>query len=456
MKNMTGKDLIYAALKHQTLPRPAWVPYTGIQIGRLKGYTATQLLTDADKLVECLEESNRQYAPDGQPVVFDLQLEAEILGCRMVWADKAPPTVASHPLADVELIPDKLPGREEGRLPIMLEVMRRVKRSIGRTTALYGLACGPFTLAGHLRSTNLFLDMYDKPDYVKKLLDYTSRVFMRMSDYYVEAGMDVIGAVDPLVSQISPAAFEEFLLEPYKRVFAHVREKRVFGSFFVCGDATKNLDLMCRTDPDCLSIDENINLVEAKKVTDAYDKVISGNLQLTVTMLLGNQKDNQLAAIEKIDQMGLRNFILAPGCDMPYDVPVENVVGIGQTVHDVEATRAFLKSYHKQALNLDVEMPDYERLDHVLIEVFTIDSATCAACGYMKAAADDMAAIFGAKVEVVERKITVASNIARLGKLGVANLPAITLNGKPAYISIIPNRNELKAAVQEALAGLAG
>ncbi len=447
---MNGKELITQAMNNEPVERVPWVPYTGVQIANLKGYTAEEVLKDGDKLLACLQESHRQYSPDGQPVVFDLQVEAEVLGCDLLWAENSPPTVSSHPLAAVDDIPTKLPGKEEGRIPLILDVMRRFKQEVGETTALYGLVCGPFTLASHLRGTNIFMDMYDDPAYVDRLLAFTTEVAITMADYYIEAGMDVIGAVDPLVSQISPDTFSHFLSGPYGKFFDHVRSKGVFSSFFVCGDATKNLEVMCKSGPDCLSIDENIDLAAAKKVTDAYDLVISGNLQLTVVMLLGNQKDNQKAAIEKIDAMGSTNFILAPGCDIPFDVPPANVIGVGQAVQDVEATRLFLESYVKEESTVDVELPDYPNLDHILIEVLTIDSATCAACGYMKAAADEAAGLFtGRPVKVVERKITEPENIVRLGKMGVANLPAMAIQGNVKFVSLIPNRQELLTALAE-------
>jgi len=445
---MTGKELIYKAFNGEATERAPWIPYTGVQIANLKGYNAEEILKDADKLTECLLESNRQYSPDGQPVVFDLQIEAEVLGCELLWAVDSPPTVSAHPLADTKEIPGKIPGKDEGRIPMVLEVMRNMKEKIGETTALYGLVCGPFTLASHLRSTNIFMDMYDDEGYVKNLMAYATDVAIAVADYYIDAGMDVLGSVDPLISQISPDMFEQFMAADYKRFFDHVRSRGAYSSFFVCGDATKNLDVMAQTGPDCLSIDENIDIVEAKKVTDKYGILISGNLQLTVVMLLGNQKDNQKAAIELMDKMGNKGFILAPGCDMPFGVPVENIVGIGQAVQDIEATRKFLETYVKEEVDIDVEMPDYENLDHVLIEVLTIDAATCAACGYMKAAALDMIDIFGdEKVKVVERSIMQAENIARLGKLGVANLPAMAVNGKVTHISLIPNRAELQEEI---------
>ena len=131
----------------------------------------------------------------------------------------------------------------------------------------------------------------------------------------------------------------------------------------VCGSLVRELSTAEIEVFVSIIIDENIDMVEAKKVTDKYNKVLSGNIQLTVCMLLGNQKDCQKSALEKIDQMGDQNFILAPGCDMPYDTPSENIIGIGQAVHDVESTRKFLETYIREDLDMEVEMPDYKNLD---------------------------------------------------------------------------------------------
>ena len=77
---MTPKELIFATLRHEATPRAPWVPFAGVHSGILTGADAAQVLTDEDTLVKALLEVNRLYKPDGQPVVFDLQLEAEILG----------------------------------------------------------------------------------------------------------------------------------------------------------------------------------------------------------------------------------------------------------------------------------------------------------------------------------------------------------------------------------------
>ncbi len=448
--NKTGKDLLFAALRHEAVAEVPWVPFAGVHAGKLKGYTGEEILTDGSKLLECLLEVNRVYDPDGQTTVFDLQVEAEILGCKLVWAKYAPPSVATHPLENTLAVPSRLPEKTDGRLPFILTAMRQMKQAVGEHTGLYGLVTGPFTLASHLRGTDIFMDMIDHPEFVDALLVYTGAVAERLAAFYLEAGMDVIAAVDPVVSQVSPRHFRRFLSAPFTRFFNAVRAQGAFSSFFVCGDATKNLEAMCQTGPDSVSVDENIDMVTAKLITDQFNITLGGNIPLTTRMLLGSQQDNMAYVVELLDKLPHRNLIISPGCDMPYDTPVQNVIGVVQAVRSPENTRQLLANYHAAEFNYDIELPDYASLKKPLVEVFTVDSSTCAACGYMVQAAQRIAEQLPGQVDVVEYKITQPENVARIKKMGVQHLPAIFINGQLKFSSIIPGNQELIEAVQAA------
>ncbi|MEG1381438.1 MAG: uroporphyrinogen decarboxylase family protein [Ruthenibacterium sp.] len=451
---MTPKELLFSSLRHEVTPRAPWVPFAGVHAGKLIGADATEILTNEDTLVKALLEVNKLYKPDGQPVVFDLQLEAEILGCKLVWSEDGPPSVASHPLADTMTVPCycTLPQAENGRLPMVLSAMRRMKEAVGDTTALYGLICGPFTLASHLRGNDIFMDMFDDDDYVKELLAYCTACGKRMSDLFIEAGMDVIAVVDPLVSQISSAHFEEFLTEPFTDLFAHIREKGVFSSFFVCGDATRNIEVMCETKPDSISVDENVDIFAAKAITDKHDIVIGGNIPLTSIMLHGTQQDNMKYVVDMLAKLPeAKNFIVAPGCDMPYAVPVENTIGVAQAVLHTAETAKMVENYVSATFDIDVTLPDYDNLTKPFVEVFTLDSASCAACTYMLGAAVVAKETFGDKIDMIEYKFTVKENIARCIKMGVKNLPSIYINGKLCFASLIPSKDELENAIRAVL-----
>jgi len=449
------KQILFDVLEHKKTDRLPWVPFAGVHAGKLLGYDAETVLKDKDKLLASLLEVNKLYKPDGQPVVFDLQLEAEILGCELVWAKDGPPSVKTHPLEGSEnIIPCtcSVPGPEDGRLPMVLDVMKSLKEQVGDTTALYGLICGPFTLASHLRGNDIFMDLYDDEDYVKKLLEFCLFVAKAMTKMYVDAGMDVIAVVDPLVSQISSEHFQEFLHDPFSKLFAYIRELGVYSSFFVCGNATRNIAVMCETKPDSISVDENVNLVAAKKITDSYNIAIGGNIPLTSVMLHGTQQDNMKYVIDLVDKIENKtNLIIAPGCDMPYDVPIENSIGIAQAISQMDEMREALKDYVAVQEDIHVDLPDYGALTKPLIEVFTLDSLTCAACTYMMAAVNNAKASFGDAIDVVEYKFTQKENIARCVKMGVTNLPCIYINGQLKFSSIIPSKEELDQAINTAM-----
>lgn len=450
-----GRELILSALKGNPVSRVPWIPFSGVHAGKLKGYSAREVLQDSQKLVDSLIEVNHVYDPDGQPVVFDLQLEAEILGCELLWAENAPPSVATHPLETSMVVPDLLPETSHGRLPIVLDAMRQMKTRVGDKTALFGLVTGPMTLASHLRGTEIFMDTFDHEDFLRELLDYCRRVCEQMIDHFVNAGMDVIAVVDPVVSQVSPRMFNKFLHAPFSSVFTHIRDLGVASSFFVCGDATKNIEVMCKTKPDSIFVDENIDLAAVKPIVDRYKIVIGGNIPLTTRMLLGTQQDNMKFVVDLLDQLSgdgslkPENFILAPGCDMPYDTPIENVVAVVQAVRDPYGSKKMVENYQSNAFDIPVELPDYQNLQKPLVEVFTLDSETCAACTYMMHAARRAAADYGEDIDLVEYKFNTPENVARVKKMGVKNLPSLLVNGKLVFSSIIPSNQELLEAIRK-------
>ena len=453
-----GKELILKTLRHEKTDEIPWVPFAGVHAGQLKGFTAEEMLTNADNIVESLKEVKKLYMPDGLPVLFDLQVEAEILGCDLLWAKDNPPSVKSHPLAAEKTLPCscKMPTPESGRMPMILDAMKRTKEAIGEEVALYGLICGPFTLASHLRGSDIFMDMMKDKNYVKDLMAFCGQVAVKMCEMYIDAGMDVIAVVDPLISQVSPKMIEKLLSESFIGVFDYIRSRDCLSSFFVCGTATSQIEVMCKMGPDGVSIDENVDLAKAKEITDQYNITIGGNIPLTTTMLHGTQEDNIKSVIDLLDSVkDKRNFIVSPGCDMPYATPRENTIACAQAVKNPESSRKLIENYESSFDDIEVEIPDYANEEKVIVELFLLDPEQCAACTYMKASATDAYEEMKDIAEIREYKYFIKEDIARTRKMGVKNLPTMCIDGEQKFISIIPSREELLEAVRTAAAAKA-
>lgn len=449
---MNGKELLIRAIEGKQTSRPAWVPFVGCHGGFLIGRTATDYLQSADLLVAGLKKAKELYRPDGLPVMFDLQVEAEILGCRLHWADEVPPAVVSHPLAERKKIND-MPILDEtkGRFPIIIQALETLKKEMGADTALYGLICGPFTLALHLLGNDIFLDMYDDEDAVLAVVDYCADVCIKSADIYLDHGADVIAVVDPMTSQISPDHFEQFVTPAMNRVYDHIRVRGGLSSIFVCGDVTRNLEVMVKTTADCISVDEQIDMERLRGLCEAENKSFGGNIKLTAVLLLGDEDDARMEVLDILRKSGNKGFILAPGCDLPYAVPAKNIQAVAEMVHDEYKREAARTLTAKSADSFDdIRLPDYKMANTVLIDVITLDSTSCAPCQYMMEAVQKAAAAAKPICYINEHKIKVRQGIGMMVKLGVKNLPTICINGEVKFASIIPDQKTLVAAIEEA------
>ncbi len=440
---MQGKELIKAAIQLQEVDRIPWVPFVGVHGGELIGTDATDYLKSTENIVKGVSVAIEKYKPDGIPVVFDLQVEAEVLGCKLEWSVENPPAVISHPLTEGYQIEDlKIPGKGDGRIPSILDATRQLREK-HENTALYGLITGPFTLALHLLGTDIFMKMFEDPEYINKLFAFTNNVCKAMADYYIEAGCDVIAVVDPMTSQIDPMSFETFVSPPATELFEHIRSKGAFGSFFVCGHAQQNIEVMCNCKPDNISIDENIPLEYVKDIALKNNISFGGNMKLTVVLLMGTEDDSMKHALECMDIGGKKGFILAPGCDLPMKTPVANLEAVTKLVYDTY-TQDVVRAMEDKAD--DIELLDLSKRfkqDKVVIDIITLDSASCAPCQYMVEAVKQATKSLQDKIEWHEHKIKDAKGVQMMASLGVKNLPTICIDGDVKFISQIPAQQEL-------------
>jgi uroporphyrinogen decarboxylase len=447
---MEGLKLIEKAFRLEETGRSPWVPFVGVHGGKLAGVDAEVYLKSSKNIVDGISNAVELYKPDGIPVAFDLQIEAEILGCKLVWSKENPPAVVSHPLSEgVALSSLRLPGKNDGRIPVVLEAATALQKKYLRL-ALYGLITGPFTLALHLLGTDIFMKLFEDPDYMHGVMDFCAEVGIQYSEMLLEAGCDVIAVVDPMTSQIDPVSFETFVSPYARRIFDFVRLKQKYSSFFGCGHAQQNIEVMCGCGPDNISIDENIPLDYVKDIALTKGISFGGNLKLTSVLLLGNELDSKKEAVNCLDLGGNKGFILAPGCDLPMDTPVENLQAVTEVVHDEYAREVAREMEHTSSLQPQ-DLEGHWLEGKVVVDIITLDSASCAPCQYMVEAVKQASSGFDGKVIINEHKIKYVDGIRMMLALGVQNVPTTCVNGKVSFISRIPPRAEIEKAIEKAL-----
>lgn len=445
---MNSRKLVLDAINNKEVERIPWVPFVGCHAASLIDVDCETYFKSADYIVKGVTKAYEIYQPDGLPALFDLQVEAEAMGCNLAYAKDNPPAVSSHILeSGVKLSDLKIPMENDGRFPIVLDATRRIVKELGDKIAIYGLITGPFTLALHLKGTDIFYDMSDEPEEVEALMEFCKKVCINTARMYMEAGCDIIAMVDPMTSQISPSNFEEFVSPYASEIFDYIREKGKASSFFVCGNAKRNIEEMCKTKPDNISIDENIPLEYVVETCKPYGVSVGGNIKLTLTMLFGSRMDNVNDAKNCMQIGGMKGYLLSPGCDMPYATPVENVKAITSTVLG-NVTEIF--DEEDVMAGVDYILPDYAKEKQVIVDCITLDSVSCAACQYTMEAVLTSAIPLGDKVKIIEHKIKEKEGVACMMKLGATNVPTIIVDGVIKYVSILPDNSELTACFQAA------
>ena len=446
---MTSKERVLAAIRCEESDRVPWVPFVGCHAGSLVGLGAEEYLQSSDHIIKGVQKAIDMYRPDGIPVAFDLQIEAEIFGCELKWSKSNPPAVCGHPLCNgTELEDLKIPSADEGRIKTVVDAAKAL-RAANPDIALYATVTGPFTLALHLLGTDIFMKMFDDAEYVNRLMDFCKRVCMAVGDYYIDAGCDVVAVVDPMTSQIGPDQLGEFVGQHVTEIFDHIRSRGCLGSFFVRGQAQQNIAAMCNCRPDNISIDENIPLEYVRDICLEKGISFGGNMQLTTVLLLGSAVDAKKNAIACMEIGGKKGYILAPGCDLPYDTPSENLKSIIEIVED-EYQRGVVKAMvtdHDLADKLNLS--EYGNADKVIVDIVTLDSEACAPCQYMVDAVRKVAPEFEDIVEWREHKIKYRESLVFMTSLMVRNVPTICIDGEITFVSRIPPKDELIAAIQK-------
>jgi uroporphyrinogen decarboxylase len=95
-----------------------------------------------------------------------------------------------------------------------------------------------------------------------------------------------------------------------------------------------------------------------------------------------------------------------------------------------------------------LDLSEYGQADRVIVDIITLDSEACAPCQYMVDAVKRVAPEFEGIVEWREHKIKYRESLVFMTSLMVRNVPTICIDGQITFVSRIPPRDELIAAIQ--------
>jgi MtaA/CmuA family methyltransferase len=252
----------------------------------------------------------------------------EAFGCRVRFletgplADPLPIKVTS--MVDVDGLP--LPdARREGRLPLILEAVavKRLSEYSGGDLPVLGLIEGPFTTTSRIVEPELVMRMvYKNPGALEALLDKVTGFLLEHGLALIANGANAIFLPEPTASasMISPSMFRQFVLPRLKILTERLMVPCILH---ICGDTSPTLDTMGECGAKILSLDQCIDLSNARGV--APHAVLGGNVDPINALLMGSREQVASDTLNCLRSAGTSRFILMSGCSVPPNTPLESM-----------------------------------------------------------------------------------------------------------------------------------
>ena len=339
--SMTPRERVLAAMKQEKLDRPPVAVFTqSATVGEMENCGAAwpEAHSDAKLMAKLGAAQATYYGFEAVRSAFCLTAEAERLGC-MVDPGKinSTPMIKKHPfkfdaMEDVYDEPNLLDPEEflkGGRPAVILEATKLLKEQYGNEYAVIGGNTGPFTLAGHMVSTeNLVFGIMMNPEMVAKWIDAVNPIVKAYTQALADAGADIIQMSEPSSSTdlLSPDMFTEYSGRYVKESLASV--KGADSVLHICGDTSEIIPLMADTGVTGISVEEKVDSADAVRIAAGRVACV-GNVGVVNPLLQGTPEDCAAAA-KRIAEAGFN--VISPGCGLSALIKDENLFALVKAI----------------------------------------------------------------------------------------------------------------------------
>lgn len=239
-----------------------------------------ELVKDVDRSVEISLQPWRRFATDAVIFFCDILVPLEAMGLAVEIGERGP--VLPQPIrtrADLARLRPFDPAEETG---YVVEILRRLRRELGATTALLGFAGAPYTTAsyaiegggGSHTLWNVKAMAAHEPEMLHELLATLSDSIARYLRAQIEAGVDAVQLFDTWAGELSPRDYATFAAPYHARVFGQLPAGT--PRILYVNGAAPHVEEMARCGADVLSVDWRLDLADARR--RAPQRAFQGNV----------------------------------------------------------------------------------------------------------------------------------------------------------------------------------
>ena len=315
------------------------IPNMGIVMmfaAKLVGVSYGQFCADHRYLVDGAFRCYERFGFDMVCAISDPMREAEGFGAQVILPDEGVPYSKVKRLQDISDIDTlKVIDPDSGsRMHDRLEAVRRMKERAGNDIPVVGWVEGAMAECCDLMNMQeVFINLLDEPEAMEHLIDICTRQGILFAKAQVEAGADIIGIGDAATSLIGPALYEEFVLPYQKKMIQAVHDAGAKVKLHICGNINPVMDLIAQTGADMVDMDFMVDMDRAAGILPK-DCCICGNFNPVEIMYEGTPEMVKEATRKCMALSRKNNNFVAPGCEIPKDTPIENVLALKEALEE--------------------------------------------------------------------------------------------------------------------------
>ena len=336
------KPFVQLFKKAQNKKRRLVIPLIGFPGLNITGSTiklAQQNYGEHFKVLKAIAET---FKPDGIFPLMDLSVEANALGRYTIFPEQESATVARD-IFDVDNLntAKDINIAFDTRLLGYVETMKLMRIGLHPEILRGAYVTGPYTLSALLMGADIAamatVTDIDKLNIIcqfmtEKILDYVRLL--------VASGAQMICILEPSAVMLGPEQFEQFSGQYVSQINESCKHTGAVTVYHICGNTMHLVRKMAESGVDAISLDSpeiGVDLPSVAKQISS-DVAIIGNISPIGALLNGRPEDVEKDVIKLLKSMApYQNFILSTGCDLPQEVPIENVNAF------MEAGRNYIK-----------------------------------------------------------------------------------------------------------------
>ncbi len=293
-------------------------------------YDYEETCQDAGKLTETWAAAAESFDYDWLWVQVDDCFEFEPLGIgcygqgNILRATKVYLPPARETLKKLR-IPDP---QRDGRMPLKLEAIQRLRRRFGDRACIVGSTAGPFSSASLLFGLTQTLEMvYSDPELLKAAIDFFVELQKQWGIAQLRAGAHAIwlGDCTAMSNLISTDHYLTYAFEPCRRLVSAFKEAGGLVFLHNSEESVPHLEILSRLGVSAINVGPGIDIGRAKDVVRGKT-CLMGNLE-PISLLMNGTPRLVAAEAKRIMNTGKTGggYMFNTGEMNPRDVPEANM-----------------------------------------------------------------------------------------------------------------------------------